>query len=181
MINRRIVWLAVVGVLVLATSSGSRAQESPTHFNGLINDHTFASAGGWELHGVWTLDLKGHSGKGDFAGVLTMERSDLWFLTTTPAPNPNSTSDRHAHTHHIAISDGDVSEITGGFRLTGDAFVTANGATFASASPMQLDLTGGDAVSPSNITIRFTGPALTDVAAMHFGSQPLNGVVSRRK
>ena len=34
-----------------------------------------------------------------------------------------------AHTHHVALTDGAVSVITGGYRITGAATITSNGAT----------------------------------------------------
>jgi hypothetical protein len=55
-------WLTVVSLCILAATAKALADDQPTHFIGLINDHTIATFGSWELHGTWTLDLKGPSG-----------------------------------------------------------------------------------------------------------------------
>ena len=145
------------------------------HFSGVIDDHTIASAGSWEIHGEWSLDLLGASGTADFSAALNMERSDYWLLTTTGA-NPNSVATRNPHTHHIVVKGGTVTPITGGFRVTGAALVTGNGSTppFGGSSTVQVDVTGGDLISPSNIKLTFGGDAVA-----HFGSQTFSGVVVR--
>jgi len=145
------------------------------HFSGVIDDHTIASAGSWEIHGEWSLDLLGASGKANFSAALNMERSDYWLLTTTGA-NPNSVAARNPHTHDIVVDGGTVTLIPDGFRVTGPALVTGNGSTppFGSSSTVQVDVTGGDLVSPSNIKLTFGGDAVA-----HFGSQAFSGVVVR--
>jgi hypothetical protein len=180
-------WLAFVGLLILAVgnrghaqggrdSSDLRRDGDPVTFRGLINDHTIATAGSWEVHGVWTLDLKGRAGKADFLAELTMERADYWFLTNpNPPADPNSLTARNAHTHHIGMTDALVTALANGFRVSGAATLTGNGATppFGTSSTVQLDVTGGDLVTYSNIAMTFGGDAVT-----HFGPNPLAGVVS---
>jgi hypothetical protein len=145
------------------------------HFSGVIDDHTIATAGSWEIHGEWSLDLVGASGKANFSAALNMERSDYYFLTTTGA-NPNSVAARNPHTHHIVVTGGTVTSIPDGFRVSGSALVTGNGSTapFGSSSTVQVAVTGGDLVSPSNIKLTFGGDAVA-----HFGSQAFSGVVVR--
>jgi hypothetical protein len=170
-------WLLVLGIFVLAVGRSSHAQDVPAHFNGLINDHTVPGAGSWELHGVWTLQVKGESGKADFTAALTMERSDYFFLAP-PGADPSSLAVRNAHTHHVALTGGLVTFIANGFRVTGPATLTGNGATppFGTNSTLQVDVTGGNLVMYSNIALTFGGDA-----AKHFGSEPLAGVVSAMK
>ena len=71
--------MRIIAVLVLALPFGALAQAPmPEHLGGLINDYTPATgvAGPWELHGAWSLKLKGDSGKADFSAILTMEHDD---------------------------------------------------------------------------------------------------------
>jgi hypothetical protein len=171
-------WVALVGIFVLTAASGGQADGARgVHFNGLINDVTIASAGSWAIHGVWSLDLKGESGEADFTAALDMERSDLFFVTNSTA-DPNLLATRNAHTHHIAIVNGTVTSIPNGFRVSGPATVTGNGSTppFGTASTLQVDVTGGDLVAFSNVKLIFGGNAV-----VHFGSQPVSGVVRHWK
>jgi hypothetical protein len=174
MMSRDFGRLAQIGVFVLAGSIGVLAQP-PTHvsFIGLINDRTAASAGSWEVHGDWSLNLNGESGKADFLAVLTMERSDYWVLTTPADPDA-----RTPHTHHIKVDKGTVTPIANGLRVSGMAAITGNGnpAPFGQYSPLKIDITGGTSVAFSNVSLTFEG-----AAAGHFGSQPLNGAVRNRK
>jgi hypothetical protein len=183
-------WLALVGSLILTAGSRGQAQggcessdlrdeDDRVTYSGLINDHTIATAGSWEVHGVWTLDLKGRTGTAEFSAALTMERADYWFLTNlNPPADPNSLTARNAHTHHIAVTDAIVTALANGFRVSGPATLTGNGATppFGTSSTVQLDVTGGDLVTYSNITLTFGGDAVK-----HFGPEPLAGVVNRMK
>jgi len=177
MMHGRFRWLAILGILVLAVSRSGHAQDVPARFNGLINDHTVPGAGSWELHGVWTLEIKRESGKADFTAALTMERSDYFFVVN-PGADPSNLAVRNAHTHHVAVTAGLVTYIANGFRVTGPATLTGNGATppFGTNSTLQLDVTGGNLVMYSNIALTFGGDA-----AKHFGSEPLAGVVSAMK
>jgi hypothetical protein len=108
-----------------------------------------------------------------------MERSDLWFaITPNPPADPTTLAARNAHTHHIALADGLVTALANGFRVSGPATLTGNGAAplFGTSSTVQVDITGGALVSSSNIALSFGGDAV-----MHFGSNPLSGVASGLK
>jgi hypothetical protein len=177
MIGRGFKRMARIGVFTLA-GSGAVIAQTPTQvrFTGLINDYTAATlslAGPWEVRGEWSLALQGSAGKADFSAAITMIRSDLW--VSTSGANPDDPAARVPHTHHIGVSGGVVTPITGGFRVTGTATVTGNGnpAPFGLNSPIQIDISGGSSVAYSNIKITFGGGA-----AGHFGTQPLDGVVS---
>jgi hypothetical protein len=183
---RQLRWLALIGVLSLVVGGRGRAQErhdgdhdrpddDRVVFNGQINDHTVAMFGSWEIHGPWTLNQKARGTRADFSAALSMERSDLWFLTTSPVPDPNSLTARNAHTHHNTVADAIVTAIPNGIRVTGPAALTGNGATppFGTSSTMTIDITGGNLVPFSNITLTFAGDA-----AKHFGTDAIAGVVS---
>jgi hypothetical protein len=170
----------IIAVLVLAAGTGARAQNSKhIKFSGTINDYTPASTGGpWEVRGHWTLIVNERSGKADFSAALTMERSDLGVIQNGGG-DLNNPVDRNAHTHHITLVGGEVTPITGGFRVTTskDATITGNGnlpPPFGSGlSPMTIDITGGNSVTFSNIAVSFG-----DMSAInHFGANPLHGVV----
>jgi hypothetical protein len=174
----RVVRTAVV--LALATATGVLAQ-SPTQFSGVIHDYspatTVTPTGPWEMRGLWALTLDGQSGAGDFSAALTMELSDYTRNSSNVDGTPGADS-RLQHTHHIAIRGGKVTQIaTGGFELTGPASITKDGspAPFA-ASTLSVSITGGKTVQFSNITLQFQGGA-----PVHFGSQPIHGVVSSPK
>ena len=98
-------------------------------------------------------------------------RSDLWVVLNSA--NPANTEDRVPHTHHITVEDAEVTAQTNGLRVTGIASVTGSGNP-GFTSPVRIDITGGTAVAYSNIAVTFEGSA-----AGHFGTHPLNGVVSR--
>jgi hypothetical protein len=174
MVFGRLRWLALVGSLVLVAGSSGRAQERPVHLTGLINDHTTAAVGSWEIHGVWTLDLRGSSGRAGFAAALSMERSDYFFFVN-PGEDPNAPASRNAHTHHLSMTDAIVTALTNGFRVSGPVTITGNGATppFGTSSTLQVDVTGGDLVAYSNVALTFGGDGVK-----HFGPNPLAGVVS---
>jgi hypothetical protein len=169
-------WCAVqIVVLVLVVSIGGLAHPpKQIDLRGLINDYTPASVGGpWEIRGVWSLRVKGESGKADFSAALTMVHSDLG-VTGGDLESPAA---RSAHTHHITLVDATVTPITNGFRVSGPAIITANGnfpPPFGPSSTLQIDITGGNSVAFSNIKLTFGGDATG-----HFGSQAVNGVVRR--
>ena len=101
-----------------------------------------------------------------------MVRSDLWVVQTQA--NPADTEARSPHTHHVALSNGQVTTLANGIRITGEATVTGSG-NFSFLSPVTIDVTGGAVVPYSNISVTFgTG------GSGHFGTAPLNGVVSRK-
>lgn len=173
-------WLvASIGVLLLAVSTRALAQ-APKHmiFRGLISDYTPQTIGGqsvgpWEMRGVWSLTVKGREGKADFSAAMAMVHSDLGVT----GGDLNSSGARGAHTHHITLVDATVTPLANGFRVSGSAIVTGNGAfpaPFGPNSTLQIDITGGNTIAYSNIQLTFTGDAVK-----HFGSQPINGVVRR--
>jgi len=136
--------------------------------------------GSWEMHGAWSMDVDGHTGRADFTAVMNMERADLFF---TPPPtgtgaDANSLAARNPHTHHIAVTDGVITGIPGGFRVTGPATVTGNGgvAPFGTNNTVQIDVTGGAVVRFSNLALTFGGDA-----TKHFGDQPIAGAVRQWK
>ena len=169
-------WMVHIAILVLALSVGTLAQTStPMNFSGLINDYTpsnISPAGPWEVRGEWSLMLRGVSGNARFSAALTMVRSDYW-IVLNPA-NVDDPSTRSPHTHHLSLVDGVVTPITGGFRVTGSAALTASGSAppFGSPVPVQIDIVGGSSLAFSNIKLTFLSPA-----DGHFGTQPLEGVV----
>lgn len=183
MTSKAFVWTIHISmVMALAAGAGALAQ-TPRHitFRGTINDYTPASnvAGPWEVRGHWSLTVKGGSGRADFSAALTMERSDAGVVenSTDNSSNPlDNPTIRNAHTHHITLLDGEVTPIPNGFEVTGPATITVNGSfppPFGSALPMlTIDITGGNTVGLSNITVLFGAPA-----AGHFGSLPLHGVL----
>ena len=173
-------WLvASIGVLLLAVSTRALAQ-APKHmiFRGLISDYTPQTIGGqsvgpWEMRGVWSLNVKGREGKADFSAAMAMVHSDLGVT----GGDLNSSGARGAHTHHITLVDATVTPLANGFRVSGSAIVTGNGAfpaPFGPNSTLQIDITGGNTIAYSNIQLTFAGDAVK-----HFGSQPINGVVRR--
>jgi len=188
--------IRVVAILALAVGSGAQAQApTPVHFSGLINDYSPATISGklvgpWEMHGTWSLALKGDSGLADFSAVLTMELSDQ--AISEGLVNVNDPGTRSAHTHHISMTDAAVSydtsvcpadnpSTTGRFVVTGQASITGNGnpAPFQVSkglSTLQVCITGGTDVPYSNLTMVLTGPATG-----HFGSQAIHGVVRKTK
>jgi hypothetical protein len=174
-------WLALIGsaILVIGATAqatgdheGRRFDQDGSTLRGLINDHV--AVGGWEVHGVWTLHVKGQSQRADFTGALTMEHDDYYLVSTAVVPSPAA---RHAHTHHLSLVDGDVTALTNGFRVSGPGTVSGNGATMADLgnATFQIDITGGDLVTDSNIALTI------GTAVNHFSSDPLKGVVSGTK
>ena len=186
----------ITAVLVLALPFGALAQApQPDHFSGIINDYTPATgvSGPWEMHGTWTLKLKGNSGKADFAAVMTMEHPDYWVLANPSTPPAPATVDnpglRSPHTHHIAMTGlvtydpsvcpADSPATTARFAVTGPADITANGtaAPFqvkSGVSTLQVCINGGTEIQYSNVTMTF---ASMSPATTHFGGQPIHGVV----
>jgi hypothetical protein len=160
-------------VLVLQVTTCALAQN--TQFSGTIDAYSpqTKTTGPYEVHGTWSMTLKGNSGKADFSAVLNMELSDGWVLTLGNGNfDPNG---RGAHTHHITLVDGDVLPASGsnGFRITATATVTVNGSPAPiSPTPIEIDITGGSDVEYSNVQMIFGSPG-----SKHFGPEPLPGVV----
>lgn len=166
-------WMTMVLCFVLAGGFLAAAEApSQASFVGSFDDTTPSGAGSWTVRGSWSLHVIGVSGKADFTAALTMARSDYWVLTTGADASDPAT--RNAHTHHVGVENGLVSEIANGFRVTGMARVTSNGnLAFGGMVLVQVDITGGTNVETSNVKVTFGG-----AAAGHFGSQPINGIVS---
>jgi hypothetical protein len=170
--------VCILAGMVVAVGAGAPAQ-TPEHvvFSGTINDFTPATGvgGPWEVRGHWSLIVKGPSGKADFSAALTMERSDQGVILNGGG-DLNNPADRMAHTHNITLVNGALTPITNGYEWTGPATITANGTfppPFGSAIPtLTIDITGGNTVPFSNITLLFGAPA-----SGHFGMAPLHGVV----
>ena len=81
--SKSLLWMVgAVAVVMLAVGIGTLAQvPTPRHFSGLINDYSPETIAGkvvgpWEMHGKWSLDLKGNSDLADFSAEMTMELSD---------------------------------------------------------------------------------------------------------
>jgi hypothetical protein len=201
-------WMAsAVAVVVLAVGFSALAQgQNPVHFSGLINDYSpenimGKTVGPWEMHGKWSLDLKGNSGLADFSADMTMELSDHAMETAiadsvvnngvpTSFDNPET---RIPHTHHISLTGAKVMDPDGmcppyappaitnlGFMVTGQAHITGNGsaAPFSKGdtvlSTLHVCVNGGGDVPFSNVTLVFGAPA-----SGHFGSQAIHGVVRK--
>jgi hypothetical protein len=161
---------ALLVTIALATSGQGLAkagqEEHGRHaqrFSGVIDDYEEVSATNaavWHIWGEWSVRVEGDSGKGQFWAALAMIHPD--------APP------RGAHTHHIWLSDGEVTPLSNGIRISGTAVITGSGAPAGfSGSHVQIDLTGGSSVPFSNVAVTFE-----DAAVSHFGSQPFHGVVT---
>jgi len=155
--------LSCLVVICLALASQGLAQTgAQARLDGLIDDFTadLDGLGPWHVLGSWSLQTKGASGKADFSAALSMVRAD------NPARQP--------HTHHVRLTDGEVTPIAGGFRVTGAASMTGNGSVAGfSGSVIVVDVVGGNAIRYSNVRLTFH-----DGAVGHFGGEPLDGVVS---
>ena len=165
--SSRILWKAAfVALTTVALSGQSMAQSAlPNQYEGTINDYVQALGTTWLVSGEWSLQLRGGSGRGDFSASLTM------FDTANPGAV--------AHTHHVVLTDGDVSinenwTTPGRFTLSGVGVVTGSGNLSFSEAPISIAITGGPAVTYSNVGLRLGGSA-----EGHFGSTPLGGVVNR--
>jgi hypothetical protein len=193
----KILTSAVFPLLLLVSAARIFAQDrGAVHFSGLINDYSPLSGtvkgSPWEMHGQWSLDVYPERGRADFVADMTMsgfgKTSAGTVDPTQPLVNP--------HTHHIRLKDAPISwDMTGcpaymppatlmGFQLSDTVKVmTGNGSiapfeTDPPSSTLQVCVTGGDdarySVTNSNITLVFGGPAV-----MHFGPQPIHGVVRK--
>ena len=173
-----IFWRAVLVTVVLipALSTAVLAQTPmPSQFSGVIHDYTPSSTapmGPWEIRGPWTLTVNA-DGSADFSATLTMELSD-YTRNSSNVDSTSGSSGRMQHTHHIAIADGTLAQITGGFEVSGPVTITKDGSPAPLASSTLLvNITGGTSVEYSNITLQFEGGA-----PVHFGSQSIHGVVA---
>lgn len=159
-----ILWRAasIVTVALALAAQGEAQTAARTKLGGNVDDYTAVSdpAGPWHISGQWAVSLEGDSGRGAFSVALSMVRSQ----NASPA----------AHTHHVTLSHGDVTPLANGFRISGNAVIASNGSLAGfSGSPVEIQVTGGNALASSNMTVTFGG-----AAAVHFGDLPLHGVVT---
>lgn len=159
--DSRILVTAALVVITLGIADTARAQSAVVaRVDGTFHDFTadLDGSGAWQLVGDWSGTLRA-TGLVDVLASLSMVRAD----------NPT----RQAHTHHVTLLSGNVSVIANGYRITGAAAITSNGATAGfSGSPVVVDLTGGPAVGLAKVALTFQGAAVA-----HFGDQPIEGVV----
>jgi hypothetical protein len=173
----KLFWLLTcVAISVSVATVTTTAQGPlPTALQGTFLDFTPAAnapAGPYIITGTWSTKTDGSSGKADFSALLTMTRSDYWVLST--GSDPNNVALRGMHTHHVLLKDGAVTSIANGFRITGNAVFTGNGdANAASPLPITVDITGGNAVRFSNVSLTVGGGV-----SAHFGNQSIEGGVS---
>jgi hypothetical protein len=175
--------LVGMGILVLGASVAVDAHHLlRRQWKGVINDYTPQNEtdpsvsvdlkGPWQIAGEWSLLVEGDPGRAEFSAALGMVRSDEGALDNGGL-DPQSA--RGAHTHHISVSGVTVTAIPNGIEVSGPATITGNGnfpPPFGSSSSVVVDITGGNAVPYSNITLRFGGDAIK-----HFGTMPVHGVV----
>ena len=159
--------IASVLVATICVSAGQAVAQSamPMRLGGIIDDFTpvVDANGPWQVSGQWSLTLTGYSGRGNFSVSLNMLR-------------PENPDNRSPHTHQVTINDGQVTPLANGFQISGNAIITSNGTVAGiSGSPLVVQVTGGSAISFSNITLTFGGAAVG-----HFSDQPLHGVVTQR-
>ena len=199
--NKTLRWIARdLTILTVATGlggwtlalAGEREEPAPVHYNGLINDYTPSATvikgGPYEMRGKWSLDVNVRRGTAEFSAVMNMETSDYGIVQgTVDKDEVDPTKTRGAHTHHILMTKGTISSdwascpkfaqpVSGGFVVTGPAYITVNGGTtpFANPSTATICVLGGTEVMFSNFTLTLGAPA-----NMHFGMQPIHGVVER--
>jgi hypothetical protein len=190
-----------VGGITLALAGEGLPTPPPVHYSGLINDYTPSSAvvknGPYEMRGKWSLDVDPRRGTTKFSAVMNMETSDYGMSelvanpqgVLVPLVDKDNPGTRDAHTHHIVMTDGMINAdlattlatcpkfspaVTGGFLITGHAYITGNGnpARFGAWSPLTLCILGSADVTYSNITLTFGMPANT-----HFGMFAIHGVI----
>jgi hypothetical protein len=179
--------------LLLFSAGISFAEERETaHFSGLLNDYSPAGVKGgpWEMHGQWTLDLHRERHSDSFLADFYADMTMAGFGTTAGAPD-GTKGGQGAHTHHIKLTNVAVTEnmdgcptyspaTIKGFQISNTvSLMTGNGgvAPFETSPPsstLQVCVTGGDEVAFSNVSLVFSGPAVS-----HFGSQPIHGVVRK--
>ncbi|HJU08883.1 MAG TPA: hypothetical protein VJ727_10440 [Rhodanobacteraceae bacterium] len=189
--------LAAIGIGAHAVA-GTPAK-LPAHFSGVLSDYTPMIINGapvkgapYEMHGNWSLDLNGTRTQAAFSAEIAMETSEV----VNPDPNFDPTQ-LNPHTHHISMTGGvvhdgptdwqtmcpAVSSVTGGFVVTGSAYITGNGANapFGNPSPVTICILGGsDTLQPNTAYVAFANVTLTigSPASGHFGPQPIHGVVT---
>lgn len=190
-----------MGVGLSTHAAAGSSPQLPTHFSGLLSDYTPSSVNGtpikgapYEMHGKWTLDLNATRTKATFSAAIAMETSEV--VNTDPSFDPGKLG---AHTHHISVMDGVVHNgpmdwktmcpslspsPTGGFAVTGSAYVTGNGINLplGNPSPVTICILGGsNTLVPGAAYVEFANFTLTigAPASAHFGPQAIHGVVAK--
>lgn len=200
--------LLVVALLATGVAGVTRALAAdpsplPAHFSGLLNDYTppapTVAGGPYEMHGRWCLHLNEDQGTANFSAEMTMETAD--FANTDPNHDPTKLG---PHTHHISMTHGVIHAdpadpinwqascptfkpaVTGGFVVTGNAYVTGNGGNppFGNPSPVTICILGGTqnlTITGAQAFVEFSNFTLTFAngshASTHFGTKAINGVV----
>jgi len=167
----------VIALIAFATAANAFYDApSPTKLEGIISDFSPQSttpAGPYLVSGPWSLQFQ-PSGKADFDASLTMVRSDL---NIGAFGGPDSQAARNFHTHHVQVRGGDVTvETVNGLTkvtVTGTASVTSNGNQVFAGTTVRIEITGGSALTLTNVKLIFNTPA-----AGHFTSEPYEGVVT---
>src|SRR5271156_6843671 len=202
--------VSVVAVVLLAVAICARAQApAPNHFSGLINDYSpetinKKTVGPWEMHGKWSLDLKGRSGLADFSAEMTMELSDHAMEVAianaiaagTVPPSFDDPETRTPHTHHITMKDAKVTypgtgtgvgmcppyappaTTNPGFMVSGPAYITGNGgpAPF-SKNDTVLSMLQVCVNGGSDVSFSNVTLLFGSPASGHFGTQAIHGVI----
>lgn len=159
--------LCVAGAMMMALTLGSDAWAQAQNLitiNGRIHDFTGPMTpadpvGPWQIDGDWTLMFNSAAGTADIVASLNMIRSD------------NIT--RQGHTHHLRMVSVPVVPIANGYRISGPATLTSNGAVAPfSGSPVTVEITGGNSLTLATVKLTFEGAAVG-----HFGASALGGVV----
>lgn len=197
--------LLAIGVVGSPLGLADDQPRLPTQYSGLLNDYTppapTVTGGPYEMHGTWSLRLGEPRGPAILTAEMSMETAD--FANTDPGHDPTKLG---PHTHHLSMTDGVLHDdpadpinwktqcpafkppVAGGFVVTGTAYVTGNGGTppFGNPSAVTVCILGGaqnptatgvqTVVEFSNFTLTF---GATSRASAHFGTQAINGVVSR--
>jgi|HubBroStandDraft_1064217.scaffolds.fasta_scaffold15722_2 hypothetical protein len=202
--------MLAIGVFGLPRAHAEVRSRLPSSFSGLLNDYTppaptmpggpGVAGGPYEMHGKWSL-LVPERGAASFSAEMTMETAD--FANTDPKRDPTKLG---PHTHHISVTDGVIHDdptdpvnwktqcptfkppVSGGFVVTGTAYITGNGGDppFGNPSPVTLCILGGTqnpSVAGTQAVVEFSNFTLTfgmgSRASTHFGTQAINGVVAQ--
>ena len=175
-IGTNVVRVGVVLALtaLILTGNALQGDSNPNKFEGVINDFSPPStnpAGPYLVSGPWSLQLH-PDGKANFDASLTMARSTC--LLASGNPICVDEMQRNFHTHHVQVTEGQVSTVGTTIIVTGAATVTSNGGQppVLAGSAVQIELSGGTLLAPTNIKLTFVGGA-----AAHFTGEPYEGVV----
>jgi len=195
--------MLTIGVIAPPRALAADHSRLPAHISGLLNDYTptapTVAGGPYEMHGKWSLQLSEERGTATFSAEMTMEMADF----ASASHDPTTLG---PHTHHISVRDGVIHDdltdpinwktqcptfkpaVSGGFVITGTAYVTGNGGSppFGNPSSVTICILGGTpnpSVAGAQPVVEFSNFTLTfgtgSRASTHFGTQALNGVVAR--